>query len=363
VIDQWLIVSARFVTTELPRASSTEAAACAKYDRPMGLPTGDAPVPAVTKRWLPWISIALLGGALGALIVLQQPTSGDGAPAASTSLAAAASTTLATTTTIATTVPPTTIPTVARTISNGMAGDDVRLVQERLIALKFDPGPVDGVYGLQTRQAIWAFQKLMLAIPREEVSGDVSPELWAELSREWLIAPRNPDLTETQVEVYLPEQVLVVFEGDRPLMITHISSGTGEEWCEEVTIEAGEYRNENGTKALVAKMCGIARTTGGTFKVTRKLQPADDPDGDGWRRGALGEMFRPVYWNYGLAIHGSAKVPNQPDSHGCIRIPMHVAKYFPDLVNKGDSVWVWDGIKVPEAYGAPPPDGDRFVDE
>jgi L,D-transpeptidase catalytic domain len=191
----------------------------------------------------------------------------------------------------------------------------------------------------------------------------MSPELWAELSRQWYIAPRNPDLTATQVEVYLPEQVLVVFKDDRPELITHISSGTGEEWCEEVTIEAGEYRNEDGTEPLVAKMCGLARTTGGMFKVNRKLQPADDPDGDGWRRGALGEMFQPVYWNYGLAIHGSAKVPNQPESHGCIRIPMHVAKYFPDLVEKGDSVWVWDGIKVPEAYGAPPPDSDRFVDE
>jgi L,D-transpeptidase catalytic domain/Putative peptidoglycan binding domain len=311
-----------------------------------------------TRKWVPWVAIALLGGALGAVALLRAPKADSEAAAASTTSSVAATTT---STTVATTAPPTTVATVARTISDGMAGDDVKLVQERLIELKFDPGPVDGIYGLQTRQAIWAFQKLMMQIPREEISGDVTPELWAELSHDWLIAPRNPDLTDTQVEVYLPEQVLVVFTDDKPTMITHMSSGTETEWCEEVTIEAGEYRNEDGTEPLVANMCGIAKTTGGTFKVNRELLPEDDPDGDGWRRGALGEMYRPVYWNYGLAIHGSAKVPNEPASHGCIRIPMHIAEYFSDLVEKGDAVWVWDGIKVPEAYGHPPPENDRFV--
>ena len=31
-------------------------------------------------------------------------------------------------------------------------------------------------------------------------------------------------------------------------------------------------------------------------------------------------MLNPVYFNYGIAIHGAYKVPLHPASHGCIRI-------------------------------------------
>ena len=34
---------------------------------------------------------------------------------------------------------------------------------------------------------------------------------------------------------------------------------------------------------------------------------------------------------------------------------MHIAKYFPSLVKRGDHVFVFDGVKEPEAYGAQPP--------
>jgi hypothetical protein len=62
-------------------------------------------------------------------------------------------------------------------------------------------------------------------------------------------------------------------------------------------------------------------------------------------------MFNPVYFNYGIAIHGAINVPLEPASHGCVRINMTLAKTFPDLVKKGDNVYVWaqDG-KQPEQY-------------
>jgi hypothetical protein len=31
--------------------------------------------------------------------------------------------------------------------------------------------------------------------------------------------------------VYLPEQVVAIVHDDAPVMITHMSSGTGEDWC------------------------------------------------------------------------------------------------------------------------------------
>ena len=63
-------------------------------------------------------------------------------------------------------------------------------------------------------------------------------------------------------------------------------------------------------------------------------------------------MWNPVYFNYGIAVHGAGNVPSYPASHGCVRIPMHIGNYFPSLVKYGDQVFVFDGIKEPEAYGA-----------
>ena len=66
-------------------------------------------------------------------------------------------------------------------------------------------------------------------------------------------------------------------------------------------------------------------------------------------------MWNPVYFNYGIAVHGAGNVPQYPASHGCVRIPMHVGNYFPSLVAKGDQIFVFDGVKEPEAYGAQVP--------
>jgi len=52
----------------------------------------------------------------------------------------------------------------------------------------------------------------------------------------------------------------------------------------------------------------------------------------------LGKLYNPVYFVGGIAVHGAPSVPNRPASHGCVRIPMHIAEYFPTLVAKGDPV-------------------------
>ena len=55
----------------------------------------------------------------------------------------------------------------------------------------------------------------------------------------------------------------------------------------------------------------------------------------------LGRLYNPVYFNGGIAVHGAGSVPNHPASHGCVRIPMHIAEYFPALVNTGDVIEVF----------------------
>jgi peptidoglycan hydrolase-like protein with peptidoglycan-binding domain len=246
------------------------------------------------------------------------------------------------------TLPPTSAPRpkvpLTRTLSQGLAGADVQLVQERLVELGFDPGVIDGVYGPATIQSVWAFEKLVMSVPRDQVSGQVTPEVWDRMQDPIVIAPRKTDTTSTHLEVYLPQQVAVLFVGGKTRLVTHVSTGTGKEWCEEVTIDPGEPGNERGTEPLKKGVCGVAITPGGVYRFNRRVE--------GWREGSLGRMYSPVYFNYGIAVHGAGNVPSYPASHGCVRIPMHIGEYFPDLVSKGDQVFVFDGVRDPEEYGA-----------
>ena len=158
-----------------------------------------------------------------------------------------------------------------------------------------------------------------------------------------VVVPRRPDApTANHTEIYLPEQVVIFFIDDKPALITHMSSGTDEEWCEEVTISPGERGNETGTEPLKKGECGISNTPGGVFEYDRRVE--------GIRESGLGSMWNPVYFNYGIAIHGAMNVPLQPASHGCIRIPMTLSDYFQTLVADGDKVYVFDGVKEPELY-------------
>ena len=230
-----------------------------------------------------------------------------------------------------TTLPPVDKVPLGRTLSQGTKGDDVLHLQERLVELGFDPGKPDGYFGPATTMAVWAFEKLVLG---SKPNATIGPEDWEVLFGDVQIAPRRPNSTATHFEVYLPEQTAVLFVNNQARLVTHVSTGDNQEWCSE---EAGR--------------CGTSITPGGVFKFYRRQSD--------WWEGSLGKMYNPVYFNYGVAVHGMTSVPNYPASHGCVRIPMHVAEYFPDLVSKGDVVYVWDGVKEPEAYGAQPPPFDR----
>ena len=246
-------------------------------------------------------------------------------------------------------VPVVTAP-LTRTLELGMQGDDVLRMQQRLKELQFDPGQVDGMFGQNTVQAMWAFEKLVLGVPREQATGVVTQSTWVIMQSNLEIKPRRVADTATHVEVYLPEQVLIVFTNQKPVLITHISSGTGEMWCEEVKIDPGEEGN-NSTEQITKGICGEAVTPPGVFYFyNRRI---------GMRETKLGSLYNPVYFNYNIAVHGAILVPLKPASHGCIRIPMSVARYFPALVKYGDRVYVFDGIKEPEAYGSPVPPYDK----
>jgi L,D-transpeptidase catalytic domain/Putative peptidoglycan binding domain len=235
------------------------------------------------------------------------------------------------------------------TLRVGSAGDDVKVLQQRLTDLGFPPGPIDGQFGGTTQQSVWAFEKLILQTPRAAATGKVTDEMWQTMQDKLTISPqRATGPGTTHVEVYVPQQVLIVFTDDTPKMIAHISTGdqnadgTPAHWCDTLT-----YDTDGSGNALVEPVtkqeCALAKTPGGVFRIQRFAS--------GNHISPLGGMFNPVYFNYGIAIHGAHGVPLAPASHGCVRINETLAKVFPTLVNKGDAVYVWgqDG-KQPEQY-------------
>ena len=257
----------------------------------------------------------------------------------------AAATTIPATTTTAPAIVKTAL---SRNLYSGVFGNDVKALQERLSLIGFAPGVADGAFGAQTQQAVWAYEKLVLKVPRDNATGKVTDEIWQGMQDAVTVAPRRPG-GGTHVEIYLPEQVAVVFTDNAPALVIHISSGEAltnardadNVWCEPVTIN-----EENGLpldEPIEEKRCGVSYTPGGVFRFTRAVE--------GRRVSALGGMYNPIYFNYGIAMHGADSVPLHPASHGCIRMHMTISQTFQEYVDIRDVVYVWgqDG-KQPESY-------------
>ena len=132
----------------------------------------------------------------------------------------------------------------------------------------------------------------------------------------------------------------MLFENGEARVISHVSSGAGVEWCDVVEIDLDDGTTEE------KGICGISTTPGAVYHFQRKV--------NGWRNAKLGRLYQPVYFNYGIAIHGAGNVPAYPASRGCVRHPMHIAEYLPDLIAINDMIYVFDGVEEPETYGAQP---------
>ncbi len=309
-------------------------------------------------RWTPVLAAA----AILAAVVFVGSTSGGKSTDAGTTFE---STTTGGTTTSSTvrenpgavvsmTVPPSTQPQVviptnpaivktqlSQSLKYKSKGDEVRALQQRLKDLGFDPDDIDGNFGRGTQQALWAFEKLILGTPSDAATGILTNEMWQIMQDPIAIQPlREVGEGKTHMEIFLDKQVGIVFKNDKPVLVTHLSSGTGDTWCEIARYNTDEFGQPLAVP-IEKDICGISKTPGGVFKFYRRVA--------GERIGALGSMWNPVYFNYGIAVHGSKNVPLHPASHGCIRLPMFIADYFPDLVANGDKVYVWDGVKEPEA--------------
>lgn len=199
-----------------------------------------------------------------------------------------------------------------KTLRYGMRGSSVKTLQRRLAHLKYYPGPIDGHFGTDTQEAVWAFQEA------HGLRGEsyVSATMWRDLAHP--SAPRVlvPHGGANRIEVNLRTEVLVLYKNNRPALISHVSSGGGYYFC-----------NPGGG-------CGTAITPAGDYH-TLVYMP-------GWVTVPLGAMYNPVFFiGTAYAIHGDTYVPLAPVSHGCVRIPMDVAAFFHTLVRTpGTPVYV-----------------------
>lgn len=81
-----------------------------------------------------------------------------------------------------------------RILWRGMEGEDVKLMQRRLYELGYYLGEIDGVFGLGTRSAVFAFQR---AHKMDKVDGKVGPATIAAMFAEDVIVKPTPTPTPT----------------------------------------------------------------------------------------------------------------------------------------------------------------------
>lgn len=211
--------------------------------------------------------------------------------ATSTTSTSTTSSTSSTTTTVPpTTVPPTTVPpTTAPPVTapppaepvglrSGAEGDEVLALQTTLESLGFWLGGADGRYASLTQQAVMAFQKAN-GLARDGIAG---PETLAALAA--ATRPTAAVVTDG-IELDLQRQLILVVQGGEVTHVLNTSTGRSG-W----------------------------RTPPGDFAIDRQI--------DGLRRAPLGDLYRPKYFNGGIAVHGSTSIPGQPASHGCARVSM-----------------------------------------
>ncbi|MEX2503763.1 MAG: peptidoglycan-binding protein [Egicoccus sp.] len=192
---------------------------------------------------------------------------------------------------------------IALLLEPGDQGPTVVALQEYLTAHDYWVGPVDGVYGTLTEQAVLAAQK---------VHGLVRDGIYGPSTRAELAFPETPTTQSSSgyvVEFDESRQIVMLVQDGVPGLIFHASGGDESYYTHEGT----EY---------------WAETPNGSWDIYREI--------DGWRESHLGELYRPRYFHTdGIAFHGYTSVPAHAASHGCVRVSL-------DAMD-----WIWANDAMP----------------
>lgn len=188
------------------------------------------------------------------------------------------------------------------------AGETVEIVDEQVAAqqrrlnelfagLGIDELLVDGISGRITQRSLCAFRSAFgLPINRADmVPGSAEEQLLMSVTA----LPLQPGAPDRWVLVDKTCQVMFAGEGERIVHLWAVSTG-----------EKGyETRDQQGSRAF-------------------RFNPA--VDNDGWHNSTTfpaaidnplnGNMYKPLYFDGGQAIHGANNVPTSPASKGCVRL-------------------------------------------
>ncbi len=192
----------------------------------------------------------------------------------------------------------------------GDKGPQVAALQKRLTELGFWLSGSDGSYGDTTQQAVLAFQKAG-GLERDGIAG---PQTMKALETGVTIQPRST--SGHWLEIDKTRQLLLIVNDGKVAAIINTSTGSGQPY-------------------LLGGQTYTALTPSGQFTIFRQVD-GDDP-------GPLGDLWRPKYFNGGIAIHGAASVPGYPASHGCARLSDAAIDWIwsSDQAPIGTHVWVY----------------------
>jgi peptidoglycan hydrolase-like protein with peptidoglycan-binding domain len=253
------------------------------------------------------VAVALLAGCGSR----NSPQTGAQAPAVlpSTAPSSAPSVSETPSATPSTSAAPTPTPTSTATakpqkLKVGSKGPAVLALQQRLTELGYWNGKADGKFGGTTQQAVFALQKAA-GIGRD---GSVGPKTQKALDAGARPTAKSKAGSGYLVEINLKKQLLMFVKDGEVINTLNTSTGSNQHY---------EYQGQT----------YLADTPTGHFKVGRQI--------DGVRHGPLGDLYRPKYFNGGIAVHGSPSIPPYPASHGCAR------------VSNAAINWIWANDKLP----------------
>ncbi len=173
------------------------------------------------------------------------------APSSTTTSSTSSSTTTteAPTTTTEAPAPTTTAAPAPKVVGRGAKGAEVQAMEQKLAALKFDTGKVDGTFDAATGHAVMAFQKAFGLQRTGTATEDVLARIAASGEPEPMLASGGAN----RVEIDLKKQVLQLYKGGALVRVLSVSTGNEKRYCVE-----GE--------------CDVAITPGGSYKVNRRIR-------------------------------------------------------------------------------------------
>ena len=139
---------------------------------------------------------------------------------------------------------------------------------------------------------------------RLDRDGVVGPATWKVIDR--LIRPGAKTKSGNVCEINLEKQTMMFVVGGKVKWVFNTSTGAAG-W----------------------------RTPKGRYTFFRQI--------NGMRNAPLGQLWRPKYFNGGIAIHGAKSIPGYAASHGCARLSNAAINYVwsANLAPIGSKVWVY----------------------